>query len=252
MKSISYFLAAAVLFLGAAGMADAQEKKQANEQSISKVYELEENEVYGVDKLYKGDFFVGIGGGAAVYFGEHDRQMAFNHRLSPAMDVYAGKWLLPWLGIRVAYSGGRAFGLTNADTDKVFSTGNQYPKQVGSKGIFWQEFDYFGVRADAMFNVTSIIGGNNPDRFYDISPYVGFGVHKVYNTPLKETCVGVALGLFNTFRVSKSIDIVLDVHGTAVPEKFEHETGTRPGVKPNGIYSFDGILTAALGVAYNF
>ena len=63
---------------------------------------------------------------------------------------------------------------------------------------------------------------------------------------------GVALGLFNTFRISKSIDIVIDVHGTAVPEKFEHETGTRPGVKPNGIYSFDGILTAALGVAYNF
>ena len=247
MKTISYFLAAAVLFLGAAGMADAQEKKQT-----TKVYELEENEVYGVGKLYKGDFFVGIGGGAAVYFGEHDRQMKLNHRLSPAMDVYAGKWLLPWLGVRVAYSGGRAVGLTNIDTGKVFSTGTHYPKEIGSKGVFWQEFDYFGVRVDAMFNMTSIIGGANKDRFYDISPYVGFGVHKVYNTPLRETCVGLTVGLFNTFRVSKSVDIVLDIHGTAVPENFEHETGVRPGVKTNGIYSFDGILTAALGVAYNF
>ena len=252
MKRISYFLAAAALFFGAAGVADAQ-RRETSEQEIAKVYQLEENEAYGVDGLYQGEFFVGIGGGAAVYFGEHDRQMMLQHRLSPAMDVYVGKWLLPWFGLRFAYSGGQAYGLTNADTGKVFSTGEEYKYRIsGSKGLFYQKFDYFGVRADAMFNVINAVAGNNPDRFYDISPYVSFGVHKVYNTPLRETCVGLSVGIYNTFRVSKAIDIVLDVHGTAVPEKFEHETGSRPGVKPNGIYSYDGILTAALGIAYNF
>lgn len=252
MKRISYFLAAAALFFGAAGVADAQ-RRETTEQEVAAVYQLEENEAYGVDGLYKGEFFVGIGGGAAVYFGEHDRQMMFKHRVAPAMDVYVGKWLLPWFGLRFAYSGGKAFGLTNLDTGKVFSTGNEYEfRKSGSKGLFWQEFDYFGVRADAMFNVINAVAGNNPDRFYDISPYVSFGVHKVYNTPLRATCVGLSVGIYNTFRVSKSIDIVLDIHGSAVPEKFEHETGTRPGVKPNGIYSYDGILTAALGIAYNF
>lgn len=250
MKRISYFLAAAALFFGAAGVADAQ-RRETSEQAIAKVYQLEENEAYGVDGLYKGEFFVGIGGATAVYFGEHDRQMKLHHRLSPAMDVYVGKWLLPWLGIRVAYSGGRAVGGTIVDTGYIFSTGSVYSKPL-HKWIYWQEFDYFGVRADAMFNVINAVAGNNPDRFYDISPYVSFGVHKVYNTPLRETCVGLSVGVYNTFRVSKAIDIVLDVHGTAVPEKFEHETGTRPGVKPNGIYSYDGILTAALGIAYNF
>ena len=252
MKRFSYFLAVAVLFFGAAGVADAQ-KKETTEQEIAKVYQLGEDEAYGVDGLYKGEFFVGIGGGAAVYFGEHDRQMMFQHRLSPAMDVYVGKWILPWFGLRFAYSGGQAYGLTNADTGKVFSTGEEYRYRIsGSKGLFYQKFDYFGVRVDAMLNVTNLIGGNNPDRFYDLSPYASFGVHKVYNTPLRETCVGLSIGAYNTFRVSKSVDVVLDIHGTAVPEKFEHETGSRPGVKPNGIYSFDGILTAALGVAYNF
>lgn len=250
MKRISYFLAAAALFFGAAGVADAQ-RRETSEQEIAKVYQLEDNEAYGVDGLYKGEFFVGIGGAAAVYFGEHDRQMKLHHRLSPAMDVYVGKWLLPWLGIRVAYSGGRAIGGASVDNGYIFSTGTVYWKRP-HKWIYWQEFDYFGVRADAMFNVINAVAGSNPDRFYDISPYVSFGVHKVYNTPLRETCVGLSVGIYNTFRVSNAIDIVLDVHGTAVPEKFEHETGTRPGVNPNGIYSYDGILTAALGIAYNF
>lgn len=252
MKRISYFLAAAALFFGAAGVADAQ-RRETTEQDVAAVFELEENEAYGVDGLYQGEFFVGIGGGAAVYFGEHDRQMKLQHRLSPAMDVYVGKWLLPWFGLRFAYSGGRAFGLANMWYDGVFSTGNKYPYPKNNVWfVEWQEFDYFGVRADAMFNVINAVAGNNPDRFYDISPYVSFGVHKVYNTPLRETCCGLSAGIYNTFRVSNAIDIVLDVHGTAVPEKFEHETGTRPGVKPNGIYSYDGILTAALGIAYNF
>ena len=89
MKRISYFLAAAALFFGAAGVADAQ-RRQTTEQEVAAVFELEENEAYGVDGLYQGEFFVGIGGGAAVYFGEHDRQMMLQHSLSPAMDVYVG------------------------------------------------------------------------------------------------------------------------------------------------------------------
>ena len=87
MKRISYFLAAAALFFGAAGVADAQ-RRETSEQEIAKVYQLEENEAYGVDGLYKGEFFVGVGGGPAVYFGEHDRVMLFQHRLSPAMEYY--------------------------------------------------------------------------------------------------------------------------------------------------------------------
>ena len=248
MKHVFCLLASAVLLLGLSSSVNAQDQRQEG----TDVNAISVDQPYGVKGLYKGEFFVGIGGGANVYFGEQDREMQFHHRIAPAMDVYVGKWLAPWFGLRFAYSGGQGFGITNADTDHIFSTGTVYDIPATEKYRYWQEFNFFGVRVDAMFNMASIVGGENTDRFYDISPYAGFGVYKVYNTPLKETCVGVTVGLFNTFRVSKSVDIVLDIHGTAVPENFEHETGVRPGVKPNGIYSFDGILTAALGVAYNF
>ena len=248
MKSISYFFAFAALFMSSlAAFAQEQETSKVEYESSEELYEMME----APKQLYKGDFFVGIGGGTNVYFGEHERQMKFHHRLAPAMDVYVGKWITPFFGVRFLYTGGRAYGATNVDTGLVFSTGEVYSSKVW-KWLWWQKFDYFGVRADFMLNLMNLFGGENPDRFYELSPYIGAGVNKVYNTPLEETCVGLSIGIFNTFRVADSWDIVLDVHGTAVPEKFEHETGVRPGKKANGIYSYDGILTAALGVSYSF
>lgn len=246
MKRFSYLIASVALLFGAFE-AVAQENK-VEYSSEEEVYEM----IEAPKQLYKGDFFVGIGGGANVYFGEQDREMKFHHRLAPAMDIYVGKWITPWFGVRFVYSGGRGFGITNADSGFIFSTGTIYEKPHGERWRYWQAFDFFNVRADFMFNMMSLIGGENPDRFYEISPYVGAGVSKMYGTPLEATRVGITIGAYNTFRISDSFDIVLDVHGTAVPEDFEHETGVRPGAKPNGLYSYDGILTAALGVSYNF
>lgn len=250
MKRISYLIATAAMFVFSMA-AYAQESAQTEYNSSEELYEMMD----APKQLYKGDFFVGIGGGANVYFGENDRQMKFQHRIAPAMDVYVGKWITPSFGLRFTYSGGQAFGLSNWWDTNAHSTGTRYQVWEKDGDCYWldyQEFNHFGVRVDALLNVMSLFAGDNPERVYNLSPYVGFGVHKVYNTPLKETCVGLTVGLFNTFRISDSWDIVLDVHATAVPEKFEYETGSRPGVNPNGIYSYDGILTAALGVSYSF
>lgn len=249
MKSISYFFAFAALFMSSmAAFAQEKETSKVEYESSEELYQMME----APKQLYKGDFFVGIGGGANVYFGEQDREMKFHHRLAPAMDIYVGKWINHYFGLRFVYSGGQGFGVTNQDSGFIFSTGTIYDKPQGERWRYWQEFDFFNVRADLMLNVISLFAGDNPGRFYNISPYIGAGVSKMYGTPLEATRVAVTVGLYNTFRISDSWDIVLDVHGTAVPEDFEHETGSRPGVNPNGIYSFDGILTAALGVSYSF
>lgn len=235
-----FYLIASVAILFAAATANAQEAGTAKKVDTRSIF-------------FKGDFFVGIGGGVNIYHGEHDRQMSFGHRLTPAMDVYVGKWIFPFLGVRIAYTGGHVNGLTNADTGWCFSTGEQYSLPEGdSKPLYKQEFDYFGVRGDLMLNITSLImGQNNGDRLYDISFYGGLGIAKVYEE-LEASRFSLTLGLYNTFRVGKALDIVLDVHAMGVPEDFEHEVGTRPGKKENGLYSHDGILTASVGVAYRF
>ena len=235
MKRLFYVIAAAALLLASANVADAQQK--TNNKEI----------------FFKGDFFVGIGAGPSVYFGEQDRAMKFHHRLAPAMDVYLGKWIIPCLGIRVAYSGGRAFGLTNADSGYTYSTGEKYEdRPVGdSKSTYKQRFNYLGVRGDLLFNVTTLVLGHNTDRLYDFTFYGGLGINKVYDE-LEASRFGLSFGIINTFRITNALDAVLDIHCTGVPEDFEHEVGSRAGVNPNGLYSHDGIMTAAIGICYNF
>ena len=233
MKRLFYVIAAAALLLASANVADAQQR--VNSREI----------------FFKGDFFVGIGAGPSVYFGEQDRSMQFHHRLAPAMDVYIGKWIIPCLGIRVAYSGGRAFGVTNADNGYVYSTGEIYSMPGTEKYKFKQRFNYLGIRGDLLFNVTNLVLGHNTDRLYDFTFYGGLGIHKVYDE-LEASRFGLSVGIINTFRITKALDAVLDIHCTGVPEDFEHEVGSRPGVDPDGLYSHDGIMTAAIGICYNF
>lgn len=240
MKRLFYLIVTAVVFLAAANVADAQDAAaKARNRELSK------------EIFYKGDFFVGIGGGVSVYHGEHDRQMDFHHRLAPAMDVYIGKWIIPCLGIRIAYTGGQAFGVTNADTDKVFAGGIYEHRPMDGKPLFWQEFNYLSLRGDLLFNITTLALGHNPDRLYDFTFFGGLGIAKVYDE-LEASRFGLTVGMLNTFRITKSLDIVIDAHATAVPEDFEHEGGVRPGKKENGLYSHDGILTASVGICYNF
>lgn len=236
MKRLFYVIAAAALLLASANVADAQQVRKVNSKEI----------------FFKGDFFVGIGAGPSVYFGEHERYMKFHDRLAPAMDIYIGKWIIPCLGIRIAYSGGHAIGATNADNGYIYGTGEQYIcYEWDCKPLFWQEFDYLGVRGDLMFNITTLALGNNPDRLYDFTFYGGLGIAKVYGE-LEASRFGLSFGVYNTFRITKALDAVLDIHCTGLPEDFEHEVGSRPGVNPDGLYSHDGIMTAAIGICYNF
>ena len=241
MKKLFYLLASMAFLFCTTNTAAAQETQVAPRKVDSRTI------------FFKGDFFAGIGAGPSVYFGEQDRAMKFHHRLAPAMDVYVGKWIIPCLGVRVAYSGGRAFGLTNVDNGYVYSNGEiyeEFPKS-GSKANYKQRFNYFGIRGDLMLNFTTLFLGHNPDRLYDFSFYGGLGMAKVYDE-LEASRFAMSFGIFNQFRLTRSLDAVLDIHCTGVPEDFEHEVGSRPGVDPNGLYSHDGIMTAAIGICYNF
>ena len=47
---------------------------------------------------FKANWFVGVDGGAQIYFGEHGTQCKFGDRLAPALNVYVGKWFTPAVG----------------------------------------------------------------------------------------------------------------------------------------------------------
>ena len=129
-------IATAVVMMAAAPAAFAQAGTGADatetvEYSSDK-YKVETNRFWS-------NWFVGVGGGANIFFGDHDRQADFGDRLGGALDVSLGKWFTPGIGMRLMYSGLKAKGATQ---NGAHSTGKDVPGKGGTG--YWldqQEFN---------------------------------------------------------------------------------------------------------------
>lgn len=253
MKRISYFVASVVLLFGATAMVYAQEATAVTEEITSE--EITNSHLYEVGH-FKDNWSIGFGGGAHMYFGEHDGQLEFADRLSPALDVYVTKWFTPVIGARFGYTGLNFNGGTNLLTGFPNSTGELLdPNTTEHQPVYWQKFNFFNLHADVMINLVNLIGGYK-ERFYNISLYAGLGLARAYPhksvtvNPVINNRLAGSVGLFNTFRLCDALDLNLDLRANLLPESFDGETGTRPD--GSDIYEHDGFATASIGLAYKF
>lgn len=181
--------------------------------------------------------FVSAGVGPQVLFSDHDRQLDFGDRISPALDIAVGKWFKPWVGVRLMYSGVQMRGATRWGA--AHSTGEEVPGW--GAGLHKQKFGSYHVHADALFNLTNVFLGYDENRVWNGSMYAGIGVMGTAEAPTS-ACVAGDFGVLNTFRVAKDWDVNLDLRGTLTQDKFDGEEGGR----------IDGVLGLTVGVTYRF
>ncbi len=200
------------------------------------------NVEYSTDKYkvetnrFWSNWVISAGGGVQVFFGDHDKQLPFGQRISPALDISIGKWFSPSIGARFGYSGWKINGATR--WGMAHSTGEQV--DGWGDGLYRSKLNYYNFHLDAMFNFSNIISGYKEERFYNCIPYAGVGLMRATQDP-KRTEVSGQIGVLNTFRLSSGWDLNLDVRGTWVPDQFDGEAGGRTG---------EGLLTATIGVTY--
>ena len=186
------------------------------------------------------NWFVSVGGGGQLYFGDHDHQLQLGQWISPAVDVAVGKWFSPELGMRLMYSGLSVRGASQNGTHSLGTLIKGKPLHG-----YWLEnsrFGFFFIHADVMLNLSNVIGGYKEKRVYNISPYLGVGVMRAYDAPTA-TEFALNAGLMNSFRVAPALDINLDIRGAMVSDRFDGEAGGRSG---------EGLLTASVGLTYKF
>lgn len=230
----------AALALAASGTALAQEAQTVQNGDFTETVEYSTDKFKVETNRFWSNWFVSAGGGVNLYFGDHDKQVKFGKRLAPAVDVAIGKWFTPGIGVRFAYSGLSVKGATQTG---IHSTGEEVPGKGGYG--YWltkQKFNYFNFHLDAMFNVSNLLFGYNPNRVYSLSPYVGLGVMKTNDTP-KATEIAGHFGLLNSFRLCDALDLNLDIRGTLVSDAFDGEANGRGG---------EGMLSATVGLTYKF
>lgn len=230
----------AALALAASGTAMAQETQTVQNGDFTETVEYSTDKFKVETNRFWSNWFVSAGGGVNLYFGDHDKQVKFGKRLAPAVDVAIGKWFTPGIGVRFAYSGLSVKGATQTG---IHSTGEEVPGKGGYG--YWltkQKFNYFNFHLDAMFNMSNLLFGYNPNRVYSLSPYVGLGVMKTNDTP-KATEIAGHFGLLNSFRLCDALDLNLDIRGTLVSDAFDGENSGRGG---------EGMLSATVGLTYKF
>lgn len=241
-----YLLTAALAVMGMVAFADDTTTTGAAPEDFTDEVYYNDAKGYSVqtNSFWK-NWFLSIGGGAQTYFGDHNRQLLWKNRISPAFDVAVGKWFTPGIGVRGMFSGLTLKGATQG----AYSTGELIEEKPYS-GYFlsYQEFNYMNMHVDVMLNMTNLCCGFKENRVYNVIPYFGFGWAMVLEdadrlqtglTPGRE--VSANIGLINQFRLNRHLDLNIDVRGAYVQDRFDGEDGGRYG---------EGLLSATANLVW--
>lgn len=180
-------------------------------------------------------WFASVGAGAQVFFGDHDKQLSFGKRITPKFEISAGKWLSASSGVRLNVNFAKVKGLTQ---NKAISNGDSF----GRDALYHQSFNYFNINADYLFNWTNDAYGVDPTRMYNLIPYAGVGLFSVTNQQ-KGTSFTANIGVLQTFNITETLNLFVDVKGNVLPDKADGEKGGR---------NFEGVLSTMIGVGYRF
>ena len=155
------------------------------------------------------NWFISIGAGGQVYFGEYDSKDDFGRRITPTFDFSVGKWLMPTLGVRAQVGGFTLKGLTT-DPANIYAKG---PSRVD--GYYKQKWQQFNVHVDGLLNLSNWIGGYRTDRFYEAVPFAGFGmIHGC--SSVDNTKFMFVAGLINKMRLSNAFDFNIEIKGEGI------------------------------------
>ena len=181
------------------------------------------------------NWFISVGAGGQMYFGEYDSEPSFGKRLSPSFDLSVGKWLMPTLGARLQVSGFTLRGATH-NPDNIYAT---WLTGIGNYRQRWRQFN---MHVDGLLNLSNWIGGYRTDRFYEAVPFAGFGfIHGCSSAD--NTAFMFTAGLLNKMRISDAFDVNVELRGSLVPQDFDGEVGGSKG---------EGILSLTAGISYKF
>lgn len=203
----SVLLALAVLALGGTSTAVAQEVTY--EPDCAQGLLMNKN---------KDNWFLTVQGGTNIMFSKHDIDAKLKNRFGANAGLYLGKWVTPTFGFRFGASWVMPKGATTAD-----GIYRKYGDNADiKKGIYLEKFMGVGPEFDVLINLTNWWCGYKPNRVYNAVLHGGAGAYWTWarrfndDNDLKwrkahNTWMFVNIGLQNNFRLSKVVDLFVDV-----------------------------------------
>lgn len=165
------------------------------------------------------NWFISAGAGAQGLIEGRKSDNSFKDHLTPSVSLSVGKYVAPGWAFRF-----------KGDSWKVntFNNGQKDP------------MNYFNVHVDFMADLMSVFGTYKENRIYQLMPYIGGGLARAEGGGKSFTANA---GLINSFKVSPSVSLNLEVGFATVSDDFN---------KINKNRKYDAILHAEIGATYYF
>ncbi len=236
MKSMKTLLAAAMLMFTVSASAQA-------------TYTDKEGAVY----IFQKHWFLELEGGAQYTLGE----TKFRRLLSPNVQLGLGYQFNPLIGLRLQVNGWQSKGGWNG----------YVPLEGGLAFTKGYQYKYVAPGLDVMFNISNLIAGYNPTRFFNLKAYLGAGANIAFdNDEVNEIAASIAPaardgyllqnlwdgtatrffgrgGIQMDFRLSDCVSIVVEGNANALNDKYNS--------KKDNDDNFDWYFNALAGLRFN-
>ncbi len=220
--------------LAAASLFIFSQASSAQSDGIAVIETVSVEELPGNAHFYSERFgdnmYISLGAGTQTFFTDHwnTGDNSGKSKFTLAMNFAVGKWFTPYIGGRISAMGGALhFG---------------WPMQAD----VMTHMRYFGFYGDMTLNLSNLIGGYNPDRFFSVVPFAGIGYNYAFRntgTHKKTFAFPVSGGLTFNFRLSHYVDLFIEGRANILGDHF------------NGVYGgnqVESIVSAVGGITYKF
>lgn len=160
----------------------------------------------------------------------------FSKGSSLGIDVAAGKWFTPELGVRARANW----------ENGIIDSKSEWLAPFNQPGVNHDKGGYISIHGDFLFDLHNIIHGYDSDRRWNTQLYLRAG--GVYNKGTDKGAPLIGAGIGNTYKLSDRWGMYLDVAYNGVSSGFTMDPTTTTGVGTGQNMYFD----VNLGVQYNF
>ena len=187
------------------------------------------------------NWFISGGIGFQTYLSEYYTAGSILGHFSPAVDLSVGKWLTPVFGVRAQLSGLNQRGYNLLSTPYIDAN-----EMVDN--VYKMNFYYFDLHADLLFNIHSQFYRYNPERKYELIPFVGMGWFATIKDGLANNEFAANAGIINQFRVNDRLDLDLELKAILIKSDIDGNPAKRINVPASATIG----LTYKIGKAKEF
>ncbi len=186
------------------------------------------------------NWFIQVGGDYNIWYSdqEHGRGLdnggAYDffskNRRTFGASVAFGKWFTPGIGLRTKGQAWQA-------------------KTIGPATI--EKTHFWSINEQVMFNLSNLLLGYNPNRVWNLTPFIGAGIAR--NTTVNEYSMVLGAGLNSSWQLCRHVNLYLEAGFNRMEADFDgHTAVASPSHKHDRFWeSKDNHLYAEVGLTFN-